>query len=258
MENTNKYVDKIEDYLNGILNEAEKNQFELELKNNQELATEYNLQMKVEKSLKNSKLIEFRSIIEDAHGKVSKTNKKPIVRSLFVKYAAAASIIVIIGFSLFYSLNTGKYTSKEVFAAYYEPFPAIGEPRSFGDNNENTNNNILYNEAINDYNNNKFSEAISKFTELIKNDEKNMAAHLYLGISYIGVKKYDSAMKSFKYIIKQEDVYYYQPAKWYLGLCKLLIGENIDAEKIFLEISNEDGVYNEQASKILKTIKKIK
>ena len=75
---------------------------------------------------------------------------------------------------------------------------------------------------------------------------------LFKGISAMEINKYDDAISSFKYIIKDNTTLYVEPSEWYLALCYLKISDISKAKEIFTKLFEIDSFYKEKAGEILK------
>lgn len=234
------------------LNNDNKNIKSSLIKNDSLLNEDLYLNSRVDEVLKNSKLTEFRSILDSSHTKITeKSNiKKPVIKQLYMKIAIAASFLLIIGLG-FSFLNDSTTTKDDIYADYFEAFPTISQQRS-GITEQNGI--ILFNEASMNYQNGNYTEAISKFENITKQHKENIAAHLFLGVSYMGVNNYDKAELIFSFIIETEDVYYTLPANWYLALCYLKTSNIEGAKNIFSELSSFEGFYKDKSISILQNI----
>jgi len=82
-----------------------------------------------------------------------------------------------------------------------------------------------------------------------------MQTALLIGVSNFEEKKYPEAKQSFGRVIDDKDNLFVDQARWYLALCYLNTNETKKAKELFLTISKENGIYQNDAKKIMKGLK---
>jgi tetratricopeptide (TPR) repeat protein len=242
------YVDR---YLEGVMNDAERNWFEKELDGNKKLRTEMELQKKLSIAIADWKTTALQTQLDTIHKRLN-GNKVSIFKIsgtyrniIYISSAIAASIAIsFLAFSK--SLNTHLSIS-ELYAQYYKPAEISMSFRSTG---KNMNNDLR--SAMMLYENQKYVDAIQLFEKILKEDSSRIGLNLYSGISHMEIKQYNEANQKFKKIIDHKANAYIESAEWYLGLCYLMINKEEKAGKIFANIANNGSYYKKDARRILK------
>jgi tetratricopeptide (TPR) repeat protein len=242
------YVDR---YLEGVMNDAEKNWFEKELDGNKELKAEMELQKKLSVAIADWKMTALKTQLNTIHkrlsrNKVSIFNISGSYRNLIYISSAIAALIVISFLVFSKSLNTHSSTS-DLYAQYYKPAEISMSLRSTGKNMS-----IDLRSAMMLYENQKYTDAIQLFEKILKEDSSRIGLNLYSGISHMEIKQYNEANQKFNKIIDHKANAFFESAEWYLGLCYLMTDNEEKAGKIFASIANKGSYYKKDARRILK------
>ncbi|MCK4661420.1 MAG: tetratricopeptide repeat protein [Bacteroidales bacterium] len=194
-------------------------------------------------------ILELREKLEKGYENYIKTENKERNLNLNIWYYVAASVILIVAIgSMFLFFQNKTYSSEEIFSMYYKPLEENIITRSAEQNS-----NYLLNNALYQYSNHEYQEAIEFFNKMPQN-EINYAIQLYKGISYIETQNYELAILSFNDIITSGDNPFTIYAKWYLGLCYLKDNQKDKAISIFKEIQNKYSYYSENSTEILEKL----
>jgi tetratricopeptide (TPR) repeat protein len=81
-----------------------------------------------------------------------------------------------------------------------------------------------------------------------------MQSSLLNGMSNFENRKYPEAKRSFGKVIDNNNNLYIDQAEWYLALCYIKTDEREKAIQQLEKIKNEDGIYRNDAKKILRRI----
>lgn len=243
-----KYTGWIDQYMEGELGQQEIAQFESELAINSQLALEYRLEQEIEMALKDTDVLDFRAICQDAQEEVKLMQSKGARVVQFVRkywYAAASVVLIALiagGLLLF---QPGSYSNEKLFKMYYKSGD-IGIKRS-------GNANMV--EALMAYSQKDFLAAANAFEQVLQNDPTNIPVKYYCGISNIENRNFDRAIELFQGIIDNNDNSYVEYAQWNLGLTYLANNQEGFAIEQFKEIAEkQDHTYYEQAQSILDKI----
>jgi hypothetical protein len=235
----------IESYLDGGMSVTEREQFEKLLEEDSELASELALHKNVNEAILDEETVRFRvavrRIIEE---------KTSIPRKFLhaLKYPLAASILILIGLSL-WQLFFLKKSPAELYLSYYKPYHSDISTRS----TEESKNTIdlacmLYQEG-------DFESSFSMLQDYLHKNSDNLVAHFYLGLSAMELNMYNLAIEEFK-IVEQDPVTPFAiHARWYLAMSFIQLGQVNDALHCLNVLSKEENLYSEKASAILKRIK---
>jgi tetratricopeptide (TPR) repeat protein len=238
----------IERYNAGEMDEAEKQWFRKELRDNEKLRNEVELRSKTDMVLKNQDLMNLRNKLNA----IEKQRKEPIpvrkpARAVNIKYAAAIAGFILIGSIAL--LSNRKLSNDKILEQYYKPYEATSTSRS-GELVKNTD----YNLALDYYSIRDYRKAAIYFSKVLENDPSYMQSLLLNGISNFENQNYPAAEGSFSKVIADNDNYYIDHAQWYLALCYIKTDEKLKAIEQLAIIEKSKTIYRKDARKILKSI----
>jgi len=239
----------IERYNAGEMDEAEKQWFRKELRDNVKLRNEVELRSNTDMVLKNQDLMNLRNKLNA----IEKQRKEPIpvrkpARAVNIKYAAAIAGFILIGSVAL--LSNRKLSSDKILEQYYKPYEATSTSRSV-ELVKNTD----YNLALDYYSIHDYRNAAMYFNKVLENDPSYMQSQLLNGISNFENQNYPAAEGSFSKVIADNDNYYIDHAQWYLALCYIKTDEKLKAIEQLAIIEKSKTIYRKDARKILKSIK---
>ena len=239
----------IERYNAGEMSDSEIKWFQKELEGNEKLRKETILRKKTDVILDSQDILSLRNKLSAIEKKRESTvpvqNKG---RRSPMKYAAVIAGIVVIGsIALFSGKNL---TNEEIIDNYYKAYEPITNQRS------------LITESISDldlameyYNAHDYRNAALLFNKVVASNPKDMQSTLLNGISNFENKEYPEAELSFGNVIEDNNNLYIDQAEWYLALCYLNTNETVKAKQILEAIKKEEGIYKNDARKILRKMK---
>ncbi|MDZ7740603.1 MAG: tetratricopeptide repeat protein [Bacteroidota bacterium] len=240
----------IEKYLNDELSDDFLLSFKAEMKSNPALRKEIQLHKEINEALLEKDTIKLRNELQSIHHEYARKRLAAKVISLFTQssyvsgIAAAILITLVIGGILLFS--SGQSASSDgIFSNYYKADDAIMMVRS-GTSPED----IDLKEALMAYHEKKYDNAI----ELLQNQNNNVLAKYYLGLSYLETDKLEDAIGTFQAIIDHKKNLFVEQAEWYLSLCYVKSSQEEKAKVLLNKISNSQSIYKEKAEKILKKI----
>ncbi|MFC1501987.1 tol-pal system YbgF family protein [bacterium] len=158
-------------------------------------------------------------------------------------YFAMSAIIVLVFASVFTILQQ-KPMHETLFQEYFQTYPNT-TPIVRGDESAG----IMENAMI-EYEATNYKKALNILENLLNTDPQNAAALFYAGICHLNLKQPDRTIPYLKKVIAGSNIFI-EPAGWYLGLAYLRNKELNQAQKIFREITGRDGLYQEDAQKLL-------
>lgn len=240
----------IERYNAGEMSESEKLWFTKELDRNESLRKEVDLRKRTDEILKDQDVLSLRSKLASiersrkSSGRPSKTPKK----IQYIRYAAVITALVLISSMILYN---GKNTSSEkLMQHYYKTY----EPQT-GQRSASTVKDADFNLAVEFYNTHDYERAAEFFTKVLDNRPNDMQVELLNGVSNFEQKKYPEAKQSFSKVIDNRTNLFVDQARWYLALCYVNTHENAKAKDLFSIIIKEDGIYKDEAKKLLKSLR---
>jgi tetratricopeptide (TPR) repeat protein len=249
--NRMRYTEWIDNYVEGELDEAGRQNFEAELAVNRDLSLEYQLEEDIQKILGQEDMLDLRAKCFAAQQELNlSTSKLAKVVQFTRKYWYAAASVLLIGLIVggLFLVHPGGYSPEKLFKMYYKSGETIGVSRSGSDNMV---------EALRCFSRNDFQNAGFLFDQILANDPENFSVMFYSGISNIELENYPKAILMFETIIQNGDNLYIENAEWHLGLSHLAAGDIKQAEDVFMLIAGNSGhYYSNDAKSILEKIGK--
>lgn len=230
-EETNE---RIEHYLAGALSEAERLAFEEQVKADSELAAALAMHQQAQHFLGDQKRMALRDLVHQV-GEEYTAEQVP-ARNTFQVWRWAAAVVVLVGAALVYwVLGTGgNANSQELFAEYYQPYPAYHQQRDDFEEEHTT-----LDDAMERYANKDYEGAIVSLTSVLEEEDLPMV-HFYLGICRLELEQLEAAEAEFIAVIDQQENFYASQAHWYLALTYLKL-ENQEAAKKTLQDLSKTG-----------------
>lgn len=239
MERTQEIFDKIEAYLGKSLSKEEQKAFEDEMAKNVALQLEVEKHKSLHNVLIDKDTLAFKEKLTVISKKIKEENT-PI--SFFTTtWKIAATIVVILGIgSLFWYSSSSQNQTKDLYAKYYEPFPA--EDITRGENTYDLG-------VIKNYSAKAYNKVIIELEN--KSDLKDNY-RVYLGNSYMNTGQEQKAIIQFSKIEKNSS--YYENSRWYLSLTYLKLGQPKKTMVLLEEIINYNGIYKNDAIRLNKAL----
>jgi len=237
--------DKIDAYLRGELNEADKQQFEETAEQDEELARELAFR---KLTLEHLELLEDRKIADQVQAVhqaeiKQRQGRAKVKRLRFL--AMAAAILLLLSFAWW--LWPSAVAPDALYAEYYAPYEL-----PFGNRNEMD----ALTEAGVYYQSGDYEQAVPAFRELLAQDPSRSKVTFALGISQMELQQWPEASAHFQQLIEQDDPLYAGLARWYLSLCYLKMDNTASAVTQLETLADDTGaVFQEEASQLLKAIK---
>jgi tetratricopeptide (TPR) repeat protein len=248
---TNDFSYFIERFNAGKMSDAEKIWFLKELEGNEKLRNEVRLRKSTDEILKNQNVMALRNKLSEIEKQRKATaNPASVSKKIgYIKYAAVFAGLVIIGSLIFFP---GKNLSNEdIVRKYYKAYEATTNQRSVSQ----TGTDADFMLALEYYNTHDYDKAEILFSKVLEKRPNDMQTELLKGVSNFEEKRYPDAKQSFDRVIDDKNNLYIDQAKWYLALCYLNTNETIKAKELFNIIEKENGIYQEDAKKIVRSLK---
>lgn len=239
--------DRIEDFLDGDLNQEQLKEFEQDLLDDSDLQMELDLHKGIDEAIVESDIMDLRSKLEAIETPPTPSQKRKF-KFLTSWNIAAASLALLIGLgSLMFILNDkSNYSNDKIFSNYYKPYNVVVNTRS----SDATADHILMN-AVNSYESKDYRTALTLFKKILDKDSTNITSNFYSGISNIEINEYSKANKNFTRVIKHKNNLFIEQSEWYLGFCYLMTNEKDKAVNQFHTIANGNSFYKTKAQEIL-------
>lgn len=243
-----KHTKTIETFLNKEMTESERNNFLLEMKLKPELAMDVALYEEVNEAIADDQIHEFRKSVKE----IIVTNREKSAAQIkltwhFIKYPLAASICILIGFSLWQIFS---YIPAEKIATnYYKPYDADIITRSESTNIDKS---LL---AIQLYQRGEYESSFEILTNYLSKNYGDQTARFFYGMNSIELGKYELAIEELRQVEQDASSEYALHARWYLSLTLLKLNMEAEAVTYLKSISKNENYYSDRAAAILKKIK---
>ncbi|MEM7548909.1 MAG: tetratricopeptide repeat protein [Bacteroidota bacterium] len=234
---------KIELYLKGKLLGSQLEEFEHRMQLDTQFRSEVELFGLAINAVKSDGL---KSDLEAIHKELYEKDEKVIGisgRRWFYVSGIAASILIFVAVRFFIFNNPN--SSEQLFETYFSPFPDYVTKRNPGDLME-------WEKGFQAYSEGNYQLAIYYFTE--ENNPKNLEEDIlfYLGMSYLANEKNSEAIVTFSELL-QQSTKYRQQLHWYLSLAYLKSGQINEAISILEKIERKE-YQNEEARELLELL----
>ncbi|MCL6296237.1 tetratricopeptide repeat protein [Jejuia spongiicola] len=225
----------IASYFSKTLSKADKKVFDHLMDTDSEFADNVLFHKNLKKSIQKEEQEATKKILQDfEQEKSSSFNYKKIV---------AASIIVLIGLSCFWYLNTEKTNPDKLFTDNFTPYRNVVQPIVRGETD-----NDLKTKAFVAYESKKYNEAISYFNEVLASEPSNTIL-FYKANALLQVNKTNDAILIFQDNLKTQDAFQ-DKNLWYLSLAYLK-NNNIEASKQTLSKLLSNHEFKKEEAKLL-------
>jgi len=261
MEINDEIMDeKIENYLSGKMDLAEREEFESIMKGDRALRERVQLEAKLnfmvskiasgeidDTSIK--KMESLESTIKEIAAEYKFPEKKS--RNTYISWAIAAAATVLIFFTvkIFY---LDKKHHDEIYAAYYKPissFFSIEKNYALSDS-------VLIKGFMNLYDNRNYQAFIDQFNQLsqdsnITRSDKSVL-QFYTGVALMEQGQHPKAVEQFQQIKESEP--FYIEAQWYMALSCVSEDDIKNAKELLKQLGGGESKYSIIAEKILEEL----
>jgi len=243
-----KTINLVDSYLSGEMNEEQKKEFEKDMKEDKNLASEVKLSEETNEAILDDEVHEFREAVKKVINESSSYHSKSIElsRKLF-KYPLVASIIILIGISLWHLISI--VSPEKIYSNFYKPYESDLSTRSINPSTDKIGVAYLL------YQKGEYEGSYEILNNYLSKNINNQTARFYLGMNSMELGKMDKAISELKEVERDYTTPYAIHARWYLSLAYLKINEVDEAKKYLNRIIETDTFYSDQAKKILKKIK---
>lgn len=246
-----KDLEQLVQFLDGDLNEVEKQQLIEELKKNQGLNAKLDLIKDFDALTGDKQLSDFEDTLKEVEAEFLNRKQPSSKLNLKLWMQIAATVILLISAATYFLVikERSSVSPDSLYAAYYQKLPADYVTRS-GENG-----NDLFINAIKLYNDNKYQEAIAEFNKVLLTDPSNNAARLFLGICFSEISNFKKASEHFNIILNQRDPIFEEHAAWYLSLCYIKTKNPDLARPLLINLVETRSFYIGKASELLGKLK---
>ncbi|MBD1261578.1 hypothetical protein HZY62_13320 [Maribacter polysiphoniae] len=239
-----KQEDLIEKYIQNRLSPEERVMVDELLHNDIDFQKELTLQANLKKAIRKEDDDRFRDLISELESKAK--IEKPITRRSYVKWLAAASVLLFVGLTYFLTMDQ-KVSTDDLFASYFEPYRNVVQPLQRGDGYQDEK--TL---AFLAYERGEYDTAISLFSNLYSTTKEPYYL-FYKANALLKLKKANEAVPLLLEHLKTNDTLT-EKTTWYLALAYLKMNDRPNARKT-LEKVIADGKYKStEAKKLLEAV----
>lgn len=230
-------TERIQDYIEGLLQGKELEDFENQMQQDVDLRNMVNLQREVYQIINqrlNSDEENLRESLFYAENEVRMSKKTHSWRPLMA--IASAACILLVGYLFFYTSSSTLYDMPIMQSEVVRGQEAKSD----------------YEQAVELFNNKSYAEAREKLNTLVALEPDVIQYQYYVALTHLGEKKWTEAIRQLKVIADGESIFKYE-AKYYLAISLDKIGEKQEAINVLKEIP-QDGKLGEKAHKLLKKL----
>lgn len=230
-------TERIQDYIEGLLQGKELEDFENQMQQDVDLRNMVNLQREVYQIINqrlNSDEENLRESLFYAENEVRMSKKTLSWRPLMA--IASAACILLVGYLFFYTSSSTLYDMPIMQSEVVRGQEAKTD----------------YEQAVELFNNKSYAEAREKLNTLVALEPDVIQYQYYVALTHLGEKKWTEAIRQLKVIADGESIFKYE-AKYYLAISLDKIGEKQEAINVLKEIP-QDGKLGEKAHKLLKKL----
>ena len=231
----------IDQKIEGKLSPNEEQRFEARLKQDPEFAEAYRIQRSAIRALRFHHDQQLRQEVRQMYTRSKQQRRQRTVR--WWSYAAAAVIVGLGGLFAYHYI--GRSTTKQVYATYYTPYPALRATREATPTEAQP-----YETGMRLYGEERYAAAIPSLKQLLAIDSLRDRTYLLLGNSYLHTNQPTEARRAFAAVAASDDALLRQQGQWYLAL-SYLKQDSFDQARPILEKLAVEGMYQKEASEIL-------
>jgi len=243
-----KKIYLIEKYLDNEINDNERVEFDVLLKDDLAFKKEFNLRKRINHAIQESDVMDLR-------GKMNGIiNEKASVFSILSKkafYIPAAAILLLFMLS---SVIYFQWSSKPdtIFRKYYSAYPAFYTNRSVASSD-------LHYEtlarAFNLYENKDYNSAYILFKDITKKDSANTMALFYLSICALETNQTQEAIIGFRALVNDSTYILWEEANWYLAMAYIHAEKTSQAKEILIGMVQNKMNHHQEAKKIIRKLR---
>ncbi len=234
----------IESYLDGSMNQEEREKFEKSISEDTELASEVALSKDINEAILDEGTVHFRKLIRNIIDMKSDRYRQ-VIKALNIPLAA--SILILISLSIWHILSTK--SPSELYTSFYQPYQTDISTRSTVSSADKTD------LAYKMYQEGNYEGSFEILQNYLNTNFHDQTAHYYCGLNAVELGMYNLAIEELK-LVEQDIV---SPlslhARWYLALTYLHINQPDDAKKYLLPLTSKENMYSERAQSALKKLK---
>jgi hypothetical protein len=257
MENNHTLQDKIDDYLLDRMSKLDREAFEKEMSESDQLRQDVELKQMIKDEI--NERASFFKIMKDAE-------KQKTVSFIFFRsrtfYAMAASILILITFFIW---QPTQMSNEAIVEQYAFAIPLDDGVLTRGESDQIAKSKCPFDNLFPDecqtilrafvfYENQEYAKARTLFEQVLSPPEKNEKISLFMAISQLKSGNGQIALETLQTIETSDEIKNKEQVKYYKALSYLAIGNKGKAKKLLVELT-EGTKYAETANEIMKSMK---
>ncbi len=241
----------IEDFIDGVLEGKELEEFNAELNENTGLKAEVNLRKNVDKSVGEKDIINLRDKLREVKKEAESKEIKSIVPDSkvhnmhWLKTGVAVAVILFALAGLF----RNEFSSVDSTYNNYFESPQWSPQRSVA-----TDAGFLQ-EANILFSNGEYEKAISLYDQAIQEKDEKYVFQFYKAASLQNLGKFEQAIPEYTQVIEHGDNMFVEEAEWYKSLCYLKMHSKAKAKDQLTAIVNRNSYYAKDAKAVLRKLR---
>lgn len=243
----------IEDFIDGILEGEEYNEFVSELKDNTDLMAEVNLRRQINDAIGEKDVFELRDKLKSVK-EVSEVKKVkmlvPEAKPELYRYIRSSVAVIILLLGIGGVLSNSFRSGNNIYEGFYNS-PSWSAERSVSDELTDWQN------ANYAYMNQDWQLVVNYMDEINApvNSSKYAVAMFYKAASLQNLNKFNEAVSEYSKVIRQGDNMFIEEAEWYKSLCYIKLGQKEEAKQELLAVIDRKGIYENDAKAVLRKLR---
>jgi tetratricopeptide (TPR) repeat protein len=247
-------LEQIELYLEGKLAGHELEEFEEELRTDQDLLNELENYKKAVEGIRILSRNQMKTKLKSIHHEVIGSNVRIANPSFkLIKIAAVIIGVLILTLpSLYFFMHSQKTKTERLFEENFSPYINITTQRGEIMSKDE----MLQNTAMYYYNNREFDKALVNFDELIKTQvNPDPTLWFYYAITCLAAAQDEKAIRIFTKLTSDKNYLLFEQSQWYLALSYMKAKDKQKAIGVLKKISSQNGHYSIKAENLLTELK---
>ena len=243
----------IEEFIDGILEGEEYNEFVAELNDNTDLIAEVNLRKQINDAIGEKDIFELRGKLKSAK-EVSEVKKVkmlvPEAKSDLYRYIRNSVAVIILLLGIGGVIGNSFTSSDNIYSSFYNS-PAWSPERSVSEDV------TIWQDANYSYMNADWQSVINYMDKVTApvNSPQYAVARYRKAVSLQNLNKFEDAVSEYSKVIQQGDNLFVEEAEWYRSLCYIKLGMKDQAKQELLAVIERKGLYENNAKAVLRKLR---
>jgi predicted Zn-dependent protease len=246
MDEEEEIVKRIEDFLDGNLDESEKLAFLDQCKKDSALAQNLILHEQIRKAIQSKERVLLKSHFDELDARTRRGDWKDNAKRRYLWPVAIAASVLLLSVSIFVILSLNSKTYETIYETYYKPFPGQLISESVRGEVKDQTGNL----ARTAYEARDYRTAELRLKKLVEDHPDESHIKLYLAICYLEMNEIEKSKDLLNILDDPENAFQLE-AKWYLALLNIKIKKRTEAVKYLRALAEGRGEYAKEARLIL-------